>query len=94
MPLSACASVPQLNPAAKILRDITGNSESCKLIGKEEVNPYSLGQHPGVCKERAIAEMKERVVALGGNAYTYETTSYQSCLTGGTTIAFEAYRCP
>jgi hypothetical protein len=94
MMLTSCASVDSLTSDAKNLREIGADATNCRLVASEETNNHDFAQHPGVCKERAIVQMKERVVELGGNAYRYEIRTFNACLFGGTTIAFDAFVCP
>jgi len=89
---TACSITPQ-TPSALNLREL-GSVEGCTLIKADEVNNASMGAYPSVCKERAFAEMKNRVAQLGGNAYRYQVVKMNPCLMGGTTISFEAYSCP
>lgn len=90
--LAAC-SITHQTPAAQALREL-GSTDGCTLIKADEVNNASFGAYPEVCKERAFSEMKNLVAELGGNAYRYQIVQLNPCLTGGTTISFEAYSCP
>jgi hypothetical protein len=92
--LASCSSVP-LTTEARRVREIQPDwANSCKLITTEEVNNTSFGAHPGICAQRAQDSMRNRVAELGGNAYVVTYRSVSLCLVGGTTISFEAYKCP
>ena len=92
--LSSCSGIP-LTEKGKIIRQIdTSWSNQCVLIGTEEITNASFGAHPGICKKRAFDDMKNRIGELGGNAYVITYVNVAPCLTGGTTITFEAFKCP
>jgi hypothetical protein len=89
---SIACSITRQTPEARSLREL-GSTDGCTLIKADEINNASFGAYPEVCKERAFSEMKNLVAQLGGNAYRYQILQIAPCLSGGTTISFEAYSC-
>lgn len=92
--LVACSSVP-LTPAGMLVKPMRPDQvATCKYLASEEINDSSFGAYPGICEKRARDSMRNRVAALGGNAYVQTYVSIFPCTMGGTTISFEAYSCP
>lgn len=92
---SATHSGTPLTEEGKKVREISPDwSNQCDFMGTKEVTNASFGANPDVCKKRAFDEMKNKVGELGGNAYLVTYIDVSPCLFGGTTITFEAYRCP
>lgn len=91
--LVSCGSVP-LTPEAKRVRQIQPDwANRCKLISIEEIQSTN-GYSPADCHDKAFYMMLNRVAEMGGNAYLVTHESVSPCLTGGTTLTFEAYSCP
>jgi hypothetical protein len=92
--LVACGSVP-LTPGGQRVKSIEADqAKTCKYITSEDINDSSFGAHPGICEMRARDSMRNRVAELGGNAYVQTHIRVYPCAMGGTSISFEAYRCP
>lgn len=90
--LASCGSVP-LTPEAKRVRQIQPDwANACKLISVEEIQSTN-GYSPADCQNKAFYVMLNRVAEMGGNAYLVTHESVSPCLTGGTTLTFEAYSC-
>lgn len=90
--LISCGSVP-LTPEAKRVRQIQPDwANKCKLISVEEIQSTN-GYSPADCQNKAFYVMLNRVAEMGGNAYLVTHESVSPCLSGGTTLTFEAYSC-
>lgn len=90
--LVSCGNVP-LTPEARLVRKIQPDwANTCKLISMEEINSTN-GYSPADCQNKAFYLMLNRVAEMGGNAYVITHESVSPCLTGGTTLTFEAYKC-
>jgi hypothetical protein len=92
--LISCSGIPLTGEGQKV-REISPDwSNQCDLIGIREISNASAGASPGVCKKRALDEMKNKIGEIGGNAYVITHIRVYPCLMGGTTVTFEAYSCP
>ena len=90
----ARSSVPLTEGAKRTWLIQADWANRCKFITSEEITNASFGAAPAVCARRANDSMRNRVAELGGNAYLVSYRTVGPCTAGGTTISFEAYRCP
>jgi len=91
--LLACKSIPLTESAKRVRMLEPEQAAACRFIANDQLRDASFGTNPGSCAQRADTTMKNRVAALGGNAYVVTYRLVRPCLAGGTTLIFDAYAC-